>query len=69
MQAMMKVSEKSLSAIQRMRDGRIRNHKLGNSAREHTGEPELLEYQRFRDFLPSLNGCMVFNLIGNDNYV
>lgn len=28
---------------------------------------ELIESQRFRDFLPTKNGCMVFGLVGHDN--
>lgn len=32
-----------------------------------TEERELVESQRFRDFLPTKNGCMVFNLVGHDN--
>ena len=30
-------------------------------------ERELIESQRFRDFLPTKNGCMVFDLVGHDN--
>ena len=28
-----------------------------------------VEGQRFRDFLPTKNGCMVFGLVGGDNNV
>ncbi len=49
-------------------DGRIRNHRLGNTSRIHSGEMEKKEYHIYRDFLPSKNGRMVYNLTGNDNY-
>ena len=49
-------------------NGKIRNHKLGNSARIHTGEVEKREYQIYRDFLPSKNCCMVYELTGSDCY-
>lgn len=48
--------------------GKIRNHKLGNSARVHTGEAEKREYQIYRDFLPSKNCSMVYELVGSDQY-
>lgn len=48
--------------------GKVRNHKLGNSARIHTGEVEKREYQLYRDFLPSKNCCMVYELTGSDYY-
>lgn len=34
---------------------------------EEASERELRESQRFRDFLPTKNGCMVFGLVGHDN--
>lgn len=51
-----------------IKSGKIRNHKLGNSARVHTGEEEKKEYQIYRDFLPSKNCCMVYELVGSDWY-
>ena len=48
--------------------GNIRNHKLGNSARIHTGETEKRECQIYRDFLPSKNCCMIYDLTGSDYY-
>lgn len=48
--------------------GKVRNHKLGNSARIHTGEVEKREYQIYRDFLPSKNCSMVYELTGSDYY-
>lgn len=35
--------------------------------RDCLSEKELLEAQRFRDFLPTKNGCTVFTLKGHDN--
>ena len=58
------VSEEAVAFI---RDGKIRNHLLGNTAGKHSGEVELLEGQRFADFLPSKNSFMVFGLTGSDN--
>lgn len=51
-----------------VKQGKIRNHKLGNSSRIHTGEVEKREYQIYRDFLPSRNCCMVYELTGSDCY-
>ena len=48
--------------------GRIRNHKLGNTARAHTGEEEKKEYQTYRDFLLGKNCCMIYELTGSDCY-
>ena len=49
-------------------NGIVRNHKLGNTARIHTGEQEREEVRVFRDFLPSRIGCMVFELEGHEIY-
>lgn len=54
--------------MQLVRDGNIRNHKLRNSSRIHTGEVEKKEYQNYRDFLPSKNFYMVYELTGSDEY-
>lgn len=51
-----------------LKRGKIRNHKLGNSSRIHTGEVEKKEYQNYRDFLYSKNGCMVYELTGRGYY-
>lgn len=48
--------------------GQVRNHKLGNSARIHTGEVEKKECQNYRDFLPGKNCCMVYELTGSECY-
>lgn len=48
--------------------GKVRNHKLGNSSRIHTGEVEKKECQNYRDFLPGKNCCMVYELTGSDYY-
>lgn len=60
-------SEIANTGISLIKSGKVRNHKLGNSAREHTGEVEKREYQTYRDFLPSKNCCMVYELTGSDN--
>lgn len=54
--------------IQMIVDGEVRNHKLGNSARVHTGEVEEKESQLFRDFLPSKNCRIAYELTGSDCY-
>lgn len=59
------IAQKGVSLV---KEGKVRNHKLGNSARIHSGEAERREYQLFRDFLPGKNGCMVYELIGSDKY-
>ncbi len=51
-----------------VRENKIRNHKLRNSARIHTGEMERQEVRLFRDFLPGKNGCMIYELVGSDKY-
>lgn len=53
--------------VRLVHEGGMRNHLLGNTAGEHSGEVEMLEMQRFRDFLPSKNAYMVFDLVGCDN--
>ncbi len=54
--------------ISLIKSGKVRNHKLGNSSRIHTGEVEKKEYQTYRDFLPSKNCCMVYDLTGSECY-
>lgn len=49
-------------------EGKVRNHKIKNSARIHTGTEEKREYQIYRDFLPSKNCSMVYELTGSDYY-
>ena len=51
-----------------IKSGRVRNHKLGNNSRIHTGEEEKKEYQTYRDFLPGKNCCMIYELTGSDCY-
>ena len=48
-------------------EGKVRDHKLGNSSRIHNGEVEKREFQVYRQFLPSKNGCMIWELTGSDN--
>lgn len=61
-------SEIAKNGVALINDGKVRDHKLGNSARIHTGETEKKEYQTYRDFLPSKNCCMVYELTGSDCY-
>lgn len=61
-------SEIAKNGIRMIMSGKVRNHKLGNSSRVHTGAVEKKEYQEFRDFLPGKNGCMVYELTGSDCY-
>lgn len=51
--------------IRMVTSGKIRNHKLGNSSRVHTGEVEKREYQNYRDFLSGKNACLVYELTGS----
>lgn len=48
-------------------ENKVRNHKLGNSARIHTGQDEKEEYYIYRNFLPTKMACIIYNLIGSDN--
>lgn len=63
-----RASEIASAGMALVKQGKIRNHKLGNSSRIHTGEVEKREYQIYRDFLPSKNCCMVYELTGSDCY-
>ena len=56
------------NGIRLIHAGKIRNHKLGNNSRIHTGAVEKREYQTYRDFLPSKNCCMIYELTGSDHY-
>lgn len=59
------IAENAMSLV---RGGQVRNHKLRNSAPIHTGEMESQESRIYRDFLPSKNACMIFNLTGSNYY-
>lgn len=61
-------SEIASEGMALVKQGKVRNHKLGNSSRVHTGEVEKMEYQIYRDFLPGKNCCMVYELTGRDCY-
>lgn len=63
----MTAQQVSQEALELLSTGKIRNHLLGNAAKEHSGAVETIERQRFRDFLRTKNGCMVFALTGSDN--
>lgn len=61
-------NEIAQNGMQLINSGKVRNHKLGNSSRVHTGEMEKREYQIYRDFLPGKNCCMVYELTGSEIY-
>lgn len=61
-------SEIAQNGISLINSGKVRNHKLSNSSRIHSGEVEKKEYQTYRDFLPSKNCCMLYELTGSDCY-
>ena len=61
------VIEMSEKNMKMLRDGRIRNHKLRNTASMHSGEKEMAEYYAFRDFLQTKNFNLVYELKGSDN--
>lgn len=63
-----RASEIARKGVLLISNGKVRNHKLGNSSRIHTGEVEKKEYQNYRDFLPSKNCCMIYELTGSDTY-
>lgn len=56
------------NGIQMVLDGKVRNHKLGNSARVHTGEVEKRESQQYQDFLSTKNFRIAYELTGSDHY-
>ena len=60
-----KIAERGINLIV---GGQVRNHKLRNSAPIHTGEPERRESRIYRDFLPSKNAYMIYNLTGSEEY-
>lgn len=51
-----------------LKEKKVRNHKLRNSAQIHTGNAERKEYQAYRNFLPSKIACMIYDLTGSENY-
>lgn len=59
-------AEIAKNAMSLIENGRVRNHKLGNSVRIHTGEVERAERQAYRDFLPSKNCRIVCELTGSE---
>ncbi len=59
------IAEKGMEYI---RTGKVRDHKLGNSARVHSGAAENREYHIFRRFLPTKNNYIVTNLTGTNWY-
>jgi len=63
-----RADEIAQNGIRLIESGKVRDHKLGNSARVHTGEVERAEYQTYRDFLPSKNCRIVCELTGSGYY-
>lgn len=63
------VTAKQISehGIQLIKQGKVRNHKLSNSAPIHTGKIEHMECVAFKNFLETKNGCFVYNITGSDN--
>ena len=54
-------------SMRQIKSGAVRNHKLKNSARIHTGEMEEVECDTFCNFLMSKNYFMVDELRGCEN--
>lgn len=63
-----RADEIAQNGMKLIESGKVRDHKLGNSARVHTGEVERAEYQTYRDFLPSKNCRIVCELTGSGWY-
>ena len=53
--------------IQRIRNGKVRNHKLKGSALSHEDEVEEQEYDTFLNFLITRNYFLIDELQGVDN--
>lgn len=62
------VQQISERMMQMMKSGKIRNHKLGNTAVIHHGEWEEKELGLYKSFLLSKNFNNVMLLRGNGNY-
>mgnify|MGYP000079716403 FL=1 len=54
-------------SMRQIKSGAVRNHKLKNSARIHTGEMEEVECDAFCNFLMSKNYFLVDELRGCEN--
>ncbi len=61
------VMERAKRNMALIRSGKVRNHKLGNSASIHTGEIEEKECSLYCDFLRTKNCDFIFGLRGSDN--
>lgn len=59
------VSSKMMRMI---REGKIRNHKMGNTAAVHHGDLEERELGNYLRFLSTRNCYDVIHLYGQDNY-
>lgn len=54
--------------IQKIREGKIRNHKLGNNSLIHYGELEEEELGQYLNFLPTKTCALILELTGNCDY-
>lgn len=52
--------------LKKIDQGKIREHRLVDKGAPRSGEDELIEMQRMREFLPSKNGVMIYNLKGSE---
>lgn len=62
------INEMANKELERIIAGRVKNHKLGNDAKIHSGEQEEKECCIYRDFLPTKNCDFILNLRGSDSY-
>lgn len=62
------VQGSSQRAMEQLKQGKIRKHKLYNSALEHKGEFSEQELYLFLDYLPTKNFYDVLELRGSINY-
>ena len=46
-----------------IKSGKVRNHAIKETARDHNTNVLLIERQQFEDFIVSKNGYMVMNLL------
>ena len=61
------VEERAKKHVELIKNGKVRNHKLGNTSRRHTGEIEEKECTVYCDFLRTKTYDFINNLRGCDN--
>lgn len=54
--------------ITMVRDGKIKKHIMRNSSEQHAGEKEERELLNFRDFIPTKNFDIIYQLVGCEIY-